>query len=106
MALQWRDNKYVSMLSSFHDDAVTEVIVCRKVKQKPQVCHDYNDKMGGVDCSDAYLASYPSARKWLKKYYIKQFRHLMDMASLNAFILYKKNGVEKSRLWFMLRLID
>ena len=78
----------------------------RKVKQKPQVCHDYNDKMGGVDRSDAYLASYSSARKRLKKYYIKQFRHLMDIASLNAFILYKKNGGEKSRLWFMLRLID
>jgi len=30
----------------------------------------------------------------------------MDMASLNAFILYKKNGGEKTRLWFMLGLID
>ena len=106
MALRWRDKKYVSMLSSFHDDAVTEVTVRRKVKQKPQVCLDYNDKMGGVDLSDAYLASYPSARKRLKKYYIKQFRHLMDMAALNSFILYKKNRGEKSRLCFMLALID
>ena len=39
MALRWRDKKYVSMFSSFHDDAVTEIIVRRKVKQKPQVCH-------------------------------------------------------------------
>ena len=61
MALPWRDKEYVSTLSSFHDDAVTEVIVRRKVKQKLQICHDYNDKMGGVDRSDAYLASYPSA---------------------------------------------
>ena len=106
MALRWKDKKYVSMLSSFYDDVVTKVIVRRNVKQRPKVCHDYNDKMGGVDRSDAYLASYPSARKRLKKYYIKQFRHHMDMASLNAFILYKKNGGEKSRLWFMLRLID
>ena len=27
MAIRWRDKKHVSMLSSFHDDAVTEVIV-------------------------------------------------------------------------------
>ena len=72
IALQWREKKYVCMHSStFHDHAVTEVIVHRKVKQKPQVCDDCNDKMGGVDRSDAYLSSYTSARKQLKKYYMK-----------------------------------
>jgi len=62
MVLRWRDKKYVSMLSSIHDDAVTEVTVRKTVKEKPQVCLDYNDKMDGVDLSDAYLASNPSAQ--------------------------------------------
>ena len=62
--------------------------------------------MGGVDLSDAYLASYPSARKRLKKYYKKQFRHIMDMATFNAYLLYKKCGGEWSRLKFILILVD
>ena len=53
------------MLSSVHNDAATEVIEHRKVKQKPQVCLNYNDTMCEVDLSDTYLASYPSARKQL-----------------------------------------
>ena len=62
--------------------------------------------MGGVDLSDAYLASYPSARKRLKKYYKKQFRHIMDMATFNAYLLYKKCGGEWTRLKFILILVD
>ena len=62
--------------------------------------------MGGVDLSDAYLASYPSARKRMKKYYKKQFRHILDMAIFNAFILYKKSGGKMSRLTFILSLVD
>ena len=69
MALRWRDKKYVNMLSTIHDDSIVEIVVCGKKAVKPQVCLDYNNKMGGVDLSDAYLASYPSARKRLKKYY-------------------------------------
>ena len=92
MALRWRDKKYVQMLSATHDSTVTEIISQEKTKEKPNVCIDYNDEMGGVDLSDAYLASYPSARKRLKKYYKKQFRHVLYMATFNSFILYKKCG--------------
>ena len=94
MALRWRDKKYVQMLSTTHKSSVKSF---RKVKQKPSVCIDYNHKMGGVDLSDAYLASYPSARKRLK-YYIKQFYHALDMATCNSFILYKKYRGTMSRL--------
>ena len=106
MALRWRDKKYVNMLSTIHDDSTVEIVVRGKKAVKPQVCFDYNDKMGGVDLSDAYLASYPSARKRLKKYYKKQFRHIMDMATFNAYLLYKKCGGEWSRLKFILILVD
>ena len=63
MALRWRDKKCVQMLSTIHDATTVEVESRGKTKQKPKVCVDYNDRMGGVDLSDAYLASYPSARK-------------------------------------------
>ena len=106
MALRWRDKKYVNMLSTIHDDSTVEIVVRGKKAVKPQVCLDYNDKMGGVDLSDAYLASYPSARKRLKKYYKKQFRHIMDMATFNAYLLYKKCGGEWIRLKFILILVD
>ena len=106
VVLRWRDKKYVQMLSTTHDATTSEITSRGKTKQKPQVCLDYNDKMGGVDLSDAYLASYPSARKRLKKYYKKQFRHVLDMATFNSFIIYRKCGGEMSRLTFILSLID
>jgi len=90
MALKWRDKKYVNMLSTIYDAATTEVTVRGETKIKPQVCLDYNDKMEGVDLSDAYLASYPSARKKLKKYCKKQFQNILDMTTFNAYVLYKK----------------
>ena len=61
--------------------------------------------MGGVDLSDCFLSSYPSARNRLKKYYQKQFRHILDMAVLNAHILYEKSGGRQSRLNFILNFV-
>ncbi|XP_064641303.1 piggyBac transposable element-derived protein 4-like [Lineus longissimus] len=85
MALKWKDKKDVHMLSTYHDARTVEIPARRaqEAKVKPKVCCDYNNTMGGVDLIDAYLHAYPSARKRLKKYYKKQFRHLLDMAALN-----------------------
>ena len=92
MILKWNDKKDVYIMSTFHDASVKEVGRQDACKIKPIVCSDYNDTMGGVDLSDYFLSSYPSARKRLKKYYQKQFRHILDMAVLNAHILFKKSG--------------
>jgi len=53
--------KHVTVLSSIHGIAVREVTVRNKVKEKLNVCLDDNDKMGGVDLSNAYLAHIPEA---------------------------------------------
>ena len=90
------------MLSAIHDASTTEVRTRTEGKEKPDVCIAYNDKMGGVGLSVAYLASYPISRKRIKTYYNKQFLLIMDMATLNAFILYEKNGAYKLRLAFIL----
>jgi hypothetical protein len=54
--------------------------------------------MNGVDLSDAYLVSYWSARKRLKKYYQKHLQHMMDICCLNSYLLYVKMGNE-NHVW-------
>jgi hypothetical protein len=105
MVLRWRDKKDAYMLSTYHDHN-TVYVPPRRGQDGINKSEVYNDKMGGVDLSDAFLVCYPTARKRMKKYYQKQFRHILDMAALKAFILYRKNGGTKSRLQFQLSLID
>lgn len=42
--------------------------------------------------SDNLLTSYNCTRKRVKKYYQKQFRHLVDIESVNSYIVYQKMG--------------
>ena len=106
MVLKWKDKKDVLMLRTFQNNNTKEIEDQNTRKIKPIVCCDYNNTMGGVDLSDCFLSSYPSAQKRLKKYYQKQFRHILDLAVLNAHILYKKIGGIISRLNFILTLVD
>lgn len=62
--------------------------------------------MGGVDKSDQNLSYYPCARNGQKIYYKKVFRHLLDMAIYNAFIIYQKSGNTTTHLEFRLKLME
>lgn len=62
--------------------------------------------MGGVDKSDQNLSYYPCARNGQKIYYKKVFRHLLDMAIYNAFIIYQKSGNTTTHLEFRLKLVE
>ena len=106
MALKWRDKREVCMLSSIHDASVV-LVPDRKggMKSKPKVCTEYNDAMGGVDLSDQYMVSYSSARKRMKKYYQKIFRHLLDLTVFNSYIIYRQQGGKFTHLQFRLHLI-
>ena len=84
MVLKLKDKKDVLMLSTFQNDNTKEIEDQNTRKIKPIVCCDYNN------LSVCFLSLYPSTRKRLKKCYQKQFRHIFDMAVLNAHILYKK----------------
>jgi hypothetical protein len=54
--LKQKDKRDVCMLSSIYDDGIKTVHHKKYgLKQKPKVCTDYNDAMGGVDLSDQYL---------------------------------------------------
>ena len=107
MALKWRDKRDICMLSSVHDAEMQTVPVRGGgTKDKPIVCVEYNDAMGGVDLSDQYVISYSTTRKRLKKYYHKIFRHLLDIAVFNSYVIYKKHGGNNTHLQFRLQLIE
>ncbi|KAG8222171.1 hypothetical protein J437_LFUL001262, partial [Ladona fulva] len=60
--------------------------------------------MGRVDESDGLMNMYKIARNKPKKYYHKIFRHLIDMAMLNAYALYKKKNGKLTRKEFIMTL--
>jgi hypothetical protein len=62
--------------------------------------------MGGVDVSDAYLVTYHSTRKRLKKYYQNHFCHLIDICCLNSNLLYKQTESKITMLEFQYRLTE
>jgi len=90
MALRWGDKNDVSMLSNFSSAEMEEVTTWSGTREKPQVVIQYNKSMGGVDVADQMLTSYPMERKRKRKWYQKMFRHLLNQATLNSYILHKK----------------
>ena len=61
--------------------------------------------MGGVDRSDQMLTSYEVERKRVKKWYKKQFMHLINVATFNSHILHKKKGGKLNPLEFRKKLV-
>ena len=55
--------------------------------------HNYNKKMGAVDCSDQMVA-YSSFKRRTLKWWKKVFFHVIGLAMLNAYILYREWCVE------------
>ena len=118
LSLQWKDNKVVTMLSSMHsgDD---HVMVTRKTRsdgnwqnvevKQPAVIKDYNSFMNGVDKSDQLLSAYNLHRKCVR-WWKTLFFHLIDIATVNAFILFKTQaqrfphmqGLERSKRFSVL----
>lgn len=62
----------------------------RKDIQCPQVVKAYNKSMGGVDLADMLIALYRIAVK-TKRWYVKVFWHLIDIAKVNGWILYRRH---------------
>lgn len=94
----WKDNKVVTLLSSYVGALPLNNVsrYDKKKKEKiqipcPKIISEYNAHMGGVDHMDSFLGRYRiriKSRKW----YIRIFYHLLDLAVINAWIIYKKNA--------------
>ena len=98
LALQWKDNKVVTMLSTIHK-ATDFVMVKRKEKvdnkwegidiKQPKVIAEYNSYMNGVDKSDQILSSHNLLRKCFR-WWKTLFFHLIDISVVNSFILFEE----------------
>ena len=98
LALQWVDNKVVSMISTSANANQTNQ-VNRKRKAggtwsatsvpQPEVFRMYNQYMNAVDRSDQILATHNVQRKCMR-WWKTLFFHLIDLAVVNSFILFKE----------------
>ena len=73
---------------------------------QPQLIRDYNKYMSGVDRSDQMINKYNSLRK-ADKYWKTIFYHLLDIAHVNSFILFRSHTGNRrvNQLDFSLELI-
>ena len=99
MALQWRDIRVVTMLSSVYNTLCEdeERILGNQqstIVAKPVVISQYTKYMGGVDKADHYCGSYAFLRK-TAKWWRKMFFWLFEVAIVNSFILYNVQRKEK-----------
>lgn len=95
--VKWLDNSAVLLASNFigvepqgtierWDKKANE----RKQVPCPAIVKSYNKSMGGVDLADMLISLYRIQAR-TKRWYIKVFWHLVDIAKVNAWILYKRH---------------
>jgi hypothetical protein len=99
LCLKFKDKKDVHVMTTVHTEETRQIAVRGRrpagqpqpQRQKPVAVIDYNANMGGVDRHDQMLQPYSAARKSMK-WYRKLGIHFLQIALLNAHILYKKDG--------------
>ena len=72
----------------------------RKGKQEVKIA-TYNKLMGGVDKCDMFLALYRTKLKRRKRYH-RIAIHLLSVAVVNGFVIYKEVGGKRSLLHFLM----
>lgn len=113
----WKDNKPVRMASSFvgteyasgsnQDSDTTVSRFVRASKQHinipcPPMIKIYNRHMGGVDMADGLIGRYHIRLK-TSKYTNRLFYHLVDLAMINAYVLFKRiNNIDTRNLSYQL----
>lgn len=92
----WKDNKIVTLLSTYIGSHQVNSIdrYDKKITQKikipcPKAVSEYNSNMGGVDSMDSFIGQYHNRIKSCK-WYLRIVYHLIDMTVINAYLLYKK----------------
>lgn len=95
-AFQWYDNKVVSLVSTFcGTNPIQKVKRFSRTEKKnieiecPNVVKVYNEHMGGVDLQDSLLGLYRCSIR-SKKWYHRIFYHMLDVAVVNSWLLYRR----------------
>uniref|UniRef100_A0A8C6S5F3 PiggyBac transposable element-derived protein domain-containing protein n=1 Tax=Neogobius melanostomus TaxID=47308 RepID=A0A8C6S5F3_9GOBI len=92
--------KTVYILSSMHSVVETE----HTVKRKPNTVTQYNTTKCGVDVMDQMVREY-SVRTGTRRWPVAVFYNMIDMAALNAYLLYQAcTGVQERRVDFLVEL--
>ena len=101
----WRDTKVVCVALTIHLGNSNHQVK-RRVKTQagvqeisvpiPDAIYDYNKHMGGVDLSDQLL-QYFQTRRQTHKYWKTLFYHCIDIATTNAYILYRERLSQSQR---------
>lgn len=98
-SVSWKVNKQVVTVESIerYDKAEKKKISI----DCPKIVKEYNAHMGDVDLMDSFLGRYRIKVK-TRKWYIRIFYHLLDVAIINSWVLYKsvetKKGLEPRKL--------
>ncbi|XP_049440208.1 uncharacterized protein LOC125893527 isoform X1 [Epinephelus fuscoguttatus] len=97
---QGEDKKNVCILSTLH----SSVEICDDAEKKPETVHYYNRTKVGVDMLDKMLRRY-SARAATRRWPVAVFYNVLDIATLNAWVLYRRCVVANTtRRHFILEL--
>ena len=110
MVLSWLDNGVVNLGTSFLGPSLGKPARRWSGKEKkivevpcPDVVHQYNTHMGGVDLADMLTLLY-RIKLGTKKWYHHIVYYCISIAIINGWILYKchitQNGVEKKRIMY------
>jgi len=100
----WKDNKIVTLLSTYAGAEPKSMLkrFDRRIKTRvdvdcPFFVKEYNRFMGGVDLLDGLIGRYKiklRSRKW----YIRLWYHFIDVSIVNSWLLYKRCQHENNEL--------
>ncbi|CAL4076351.1 unnamed protein product, partial [Meganyctiphanes norvegica] len=98
--LRWHDNNFVNLMSTYssayptdtvtHWDRNKETNAAKVTVTCPSTVKVYNCNMGGIDTMDSLLGFYRIFFR-SKKWYHRLFFHFVDMALINAWLLYRRD---------------
>ena len=111
MVMAWLDNGSVQLISSFIGPTIGKQAKRWSGKEKkivvtcPDIVHQYNAHMGGVDLADMLLALY-RIKVGTKKWYYHIIYYCLGVAIINGWLLYKRhamqNKIEKKNIMKLL----
>uniref|UniRef100_A0A6A7GCV3 PiggyBac transposable element-derived protein 3-like n=1 Tax=Hirondellea gigas TaxID=1518452 RepID=A0A6A7GCV3_9CRUS len=96
--VKWCDNRIVNIVSlSTRASPITKVERYDSKQKKvievscPDIIYRYNRSMGAVELTDCLIALYRINLR-SKKYYLRLVFHIIDMAIVNSWLLYRKDA--------------
>ena len=107
LILKCKDKKDVRLISTVHNNKIVTKDGYSGTKEIPQLVHDYNFTMGGVDLFDQKNSCYKTGRKRVKKFFLSIFYYLLDTTIWNSYHIYKLDGNENvDSLDYRMKIVD